>query len=326
MESNYVRKSSVAAYIDSFIQEKRSSGFAYETAEQILNRFDEYCFSRGLQGTGITREFLDGWMERRETEGGFQQTKRISCVRQFLLFMASYGFEVYIPHDFNTGEKPAPHLFTREELTDFFHVVDEYRPRPNRPDFEERMAGEYRMIFRLYCCCGLRNSEAAGIASENVDLQDNVLTILDSKGQKDRLVYMPDDLADSCRDYYDWLKRKLGFNPEWFFPGQDPLNPIPNKRMDVVFRRYWEKTRYAGCNNKPTIHDFRFTFVVNRINLWAEEGQDLNVMMPYLSRYLGHKSIHETMYYYYLVRDAYKTVEKKDTIAGAVIPEVRNHE
>lgn len=70
----------------------------------------------------------------------------------------------------------------------------------------------------------------------------------------------------------------------------------------------------------------RFTFVVNRMNLWAEEGVDLQVMMPYLSRYLGHKSINETFYYYYLVSDAYRTIVKKDSIASDVIPEVRAYE
>lgn len=62
------------------------------------------------------------------------------------------------------------------------------------------------------------------------------------------------------------------------------------------------------------------------MNIWAEEGLDLQVMMPYLSRYLGHKSINETFYYYYLISDAYKTVAKKDTVAGAVIPEVVSYE
>jgi len=74
---------------------------------------------------------------------------------------------------------------------------------------EVRLASEYRMIFRLYCCCGLRNSEAAGIASENVNLEDGILTILNSKGSKDRLVYLPDVLLTSCQKYYKYLKITL---------------------------------------------------------------------------------------------------------------------
>ena len=66
--------------------------------------------------------------------------------------------------------------------------------------------------------------------------------------------------------------------------------------------------------------------MVTRMNLWAENNLDLQVMLPYLSRYLGHKSTSETLYYYYLVHDAYKTIKKKDTVADDVIPEVVPYE
>jgi site-specific recombinase XerD len=278
-----------------------------------------------LETQEITKEFLGKWMERRETEGAFNQGKRISCVKQLLLYMATCGICVYIPHDFCHFKKALPHIFDSMEIICFFHELDCYPTRHNRAD-EVRLASEYRMIFRLYCCCGLRNSEAAGIASENVNLEDGILTILNSKGSKDRLVYLPDDLLTSCQKYYKYLCDTLGVSPKWFFPGRNTETPLRNTTLDSVFSRLWNKTRYVGCNNKPTIHDFRFTFVVNRMNLWAEEGMDLQVMMPYLSRYLGHKSINETFYYYYLVSDAYRTVFKKDSIASDVIPEVQAYE
>lgn len=325
MTDKYIRHSVIAPYIDGLLQEKRSNGYAYDSEELVLNRFDAYCINSQLQDIRITKEFLNEWMERSETEGAFNQGKRISCVRQLLLFMATCGIQVYIPHDFCHFKRALPHIFDGCEIEAFFHEVDSYMPVPGHLK-HKRLAGEYKLIFRLYCCCGLRNSEAAGIATENVDLENGIFTIMDSKGYKDRLVYLPDGLTISCRNYYTWLCKELGFIPKWFFPGMDPEKPIPNTTMDSVFDRFWKKTKYASCNNKPTIHDFRFTFVVNRMNLWAEEGKDLRVMMPYLSRYLGHKSIDETFYYYYLVNDAYRTIAKKDTIAGAVIPEVRNYE
>ena len=76
---------------------------------------------------------------------------------------------------------------------------------------------------------------------------------------------------------------------------------LSSKLNTASFTRFWNKTPYANCSNKPTVHDFRFSYVVSRMNLWAEAGVDLQVMMPYLSRYLGHKSTNETFYYYYLV-------------------------
>lgn len=181
-------------------------------------------------------------------------------------------------------------------------------------------------MFRWYLCCGLRNAEAAGILTENVDLETGTLTILDSKGNKDRLVYLPNDLLESTRQYHSYLTDTLGKESKWFFSGMNPEKSLPNTSVDSVFNRFWNKTPYANCSNKPTVHDFRFSYVVSRMNLWAEDGVDLQVMMPYLSRYLGHKSTNETFYYYYLVKEAYKTIEKKDTIADDVIPEVPSYE
>ena len=316
------RTSVVAPYIDGMLAEKHSHGYSYESEELVLNRFDTYCVMNGLDTLEISRDFLCGWMERSDNEGEFNHGKRISCVRQLLLFMASCGIRVYIPHDFCHFKKALPHIFDQDEIKEFFAVVDSNQAATHHKKGEARLANEYSLVFRWYCCCGLRNSEAAGIAVRNVDLENGILTILDSKGNKDRLVYLPEDLKKSSKEYFNYLTDTLGFVPVWFFPGINPEKPLPNTSIDNVFTRLWGRTKYAGCSNKPTVHDFRFTFVVSRMNLWAENGLDLQVMMPYLSRYLGHKSTNETMYYYYLVHDAYKTVKKKDSLASEVIPEV----
>lgn len=326
MKDRTVRKSLIAPYIDGLLEEKHANGYSYESEELVLNRFDTYCINKKLETPEITKEFLSGWMERSETEGSFNHGKRISCVRQLLVFMATCGINVYIPHDFCHFKRALPHIFEVEELVSFFSEVDSYFPPDNRPAYLHRLANEYRLLFRWYLCCGLRNAEAAGILTENVDLETGTLTILDSKGNKDRLVYLPDDLLESTRQYHSYLTDTLGKESKWFFPGMNPEKSLPNTSVDSVFNRFWNKTPYANCSNKPTVHDFRFSYVVSRMNLWAEAGVDLQVMMPYLSRYLGHKSTNETFYYYYLVKEAYKTIEKKDTIADDVIPEVPSYE
>lgn len=326
MKDRTVRKSLIASYIDGLLEEKHANGYSYESEELVLNRFDTYCIDKKLETPEITKAFLSDWMERSETEGSFNHGKRISCVRQLLVFMATCGINVYIPHDFCHFKRALPHIFEVEELVSFFSEVDSYFPPDNRPVYLHRLANEYRLLFRWYLCCGLRNAEAAGILTENVDLETGTLTILDSKGNKDRLVYLPDDLLESTRQYHSYLTDTLGKESKWFFPGMNPEKSLPNTSVDNVFNRFWNKTPYANCSNKPTVHDFRFSYVVSRMNLWAEDGVDLQVMMPYLSRYLGHKSTNETFYYYYLVKEAYKTIEKKDTIANDVIPEVPSYE
>lgn len=49
-------------------------------------------------------------------------------------------------------------------------------------------------------------------------------------------------------------------------------------------------------------------------------------MLPYLSRYLGHKSPDETYYYYHLVSKAFDVIRSKDSVSSKVIPEVSPYE
>ena len=53
---------------------------------------------------------------------------------------------------------------------------------------------------------------------------------------------------------------------------------------------------------------------------------DTAVMMPYLSRYLGHSSISETQYYFHTIEQVFPVVRCHDTVARRVIPEVMSYE
>ena len=319
-------ESILAPYINGLLEEKRSLGYSYHTEELLLTRFDRYCSEEGLDTKNVTREFLDQWFTRTETEGLAYQNKRISVVRQLMLYMISLGVMVYLPKANGHKEVVLPHIFTKDELQALFHEVDSYIPSNGQDDYK-RLAKEYRVLFRLLYCCGLRNTECCGIAADQVDLVNGILTILDSKGNKDRLVYMADDVTLLCREYFSFLCNELSCYPKWFFPGRDPGKPLRNTTVDRAFNHFWYRTDFASaCNNKPTVHDLRFTFVTDRINQWAAQGLDLGVMMPYLQKYLGHKSLQDSYYYYHQSGQLYESVRAKDRTIDAVVPEVPDYE
>jgi integrase len=94
-----------------------------------------------------------------------------------------------------------------------------------------------------------------------------------------------------------------------------------------MFKLFWEMTdRSKTCEKPPTVHSLRHAFVVDRLNQWMLDGVALESMMPYLSRYLGHSGIKETMYYYHQVRKAFQIVKLKDRLSGLIIPEVSTYE
>ena len=62
---------------------------------------------------------------------------------------------------------------------------------------------------------------------------------------------------------------------------------------------------------------------MKRLNLWVQEGKDLNASLPYLSLYLGHAHLTETDYYLHLVPEFFPVVREKSRALWAnVIPEV----
>ncbi|KSV59748.1 hypothetical protein ASU35_17995 [Acetivibrio ethanolgignens] len=50
--------------------------------------------------------------------------------------------------------------------------------------------------------------------------------ILRSKGDKDRLIYIADDVCKMCLDMLDLLHDKYYFYSEYLFPSSDPNTPL----------------------------------------------------------------------------------------------------
>ena len=315
-------KSVLSGFISGLIEEKRAAGYDYRTEEAVLLRFDHYCAERGLEAPAYTKEFLSDWCEQSPSEGISNHNKRVSVIRQLSLYMMSMGVQVYLPKNHLKAETVLPHLFTDDERSGFFHEADAYVPKSASYP-AHRIANEYKVLFRMIYCCGLRNSEACGIACENVDLDQGILTIMNAKGNKDRLAYMGGELTSLCREYHEYLCHALGHRPEWFFPGMDPSKPLPNTTVDKAFNRFWNRTPFSKtCRNKPTVHDLRFSFITDRINLWTRQGVDVETMLPYLARFVGHKSVLEVYYYFHTSEKLFESIRSSDKISQKVIPEV----
>ena len=137
------------------------------------------------------------------------------------------------------------------------------------------------------------------------------------------MVYLPDDLRQLMISYSDRMRKEYNDWSLWFFPAREMDNLLSVGTIDKQFNAAWNATAFAGkCPDKPTVHSLRHTFVVKRMNLWMEEGVPLRSMLPYLSKYLGHKSVEDTFYYYHQVDTAFRIVRDKDKKSGVIIPEV----
>ena len=319
----YTFESAFEPYIVGLIEQKRSDGFAYEVGEYHLKKFDEFCVSFFTGVATITHDIASKWANIRETEGEHYRNRRVDALRQLSLYMLSLGHEAYVPRTINKGSKPVLYIPSREEMSAFFTELDFWEC--HTPCYK-RIASGYRVIFRLYYCCGLRLSEARLLKKKDVDFDKGTLTILGSKGNKDRLVYLPPDGTRMLANYLLNIEAALSGSP-WLFPGQNGKKPLSGSAIQCRFKNCWNSLPFAVDAYKcPTPHCLRHAFVIERMNDWMRQGLNTQELLPYLSKYLGHKSPSETFYYYHLVLNAFAVIRAKDTVSSRVIPEVLVYE
>ena len=68
----------------------------------------------------------------------------------------------------------------------------------------------------------------------------------------------------------------------------------------------------------------RHHFVYANMNRWLRGGKDVNAMLPYLMKYMGHSEIKNTLYYFHLIPDIYGAIVGKSLPLEDIIPEVRD--
>lgn len=315
--------SELSVYINGLIDEKRALGYKYNTEAYVFAKLDRYWVEQGYTSPEITIDRLEKWLSPSEKESVSSVSQRVYTVKQLALYMNARDISAYIPLNKEKRHKPVIRILNPDEIKELFSVIDQYRPA--RPTSETlRMAEEYKVIFRLILTTGLRRTETASIRVEDVDVNSGKIAILGAKGAKDRTIYLADDMNEMLVEYIQLLESIMDDSLEWLFPGVTKEKHISSGSLGIKFHDFWKKTGCKSSNRKnPTVHSLRHTYVVMRMNIWMEQGIDFHLMMPYLSKSLGHKSPNETYYYYHQVVDAFEIIQKKDTMASVVIPEVR---
>ena len=321
----YSYNSTFSPYIIGLIEERRANGFSYKLEAYGLKKFDNFCVNHGINDSVITEELALDWSVQTRTERLNYRNQRISFLRQLAKYMISLGLDAYVPEFRTSTYQAIPHLLNQAELTELFSTIDLYSPRPLH-ERNRRLHIEYQVLFRLFYCLGLRLSEGCNILVSDVNTIDGTIIIRQSKGRKDRIVYPSWDLNSLLKEYLNVL-RVLGVSSLYLFPGGNYPKidkPFSKTTIDKKFNQFWMMTSASRkCEKHPTVHALRHTFVVNKMNEWMNDDKELDYLLPYLVRYLGHSDIPDTLYYYHQVSEAFQIIRKKDSQIGTIIPEVK---
>lgn len=307
-----------------FIKQKRSLGYKYDIEQDNFRRFSEYTQDYQIRNKSLSKELVLGWTAKRKNESVKTWEHRASNVRQFALYLQSQGYEAFIPPKSHkiTRNEYIPYIFTNEEIARFFQVIDSIIPHPRSNKHES-----YPLLFRLLYCCGLRISEVIHLKISNVDIDNGVLFIRNSKFGNDRLVPMSQSLSDMFIKYHALFNGR-NLPGEYFFRNRTGTL-LTHDRIYKVYRQLLWKAAisHGGKGKGPRLHDIRHTFCVHTLAKLVKDGVDMYVALPILSVYVGHKSVGATQRYLRLTAEAYpELIEQVSRTCAYVIPEVMEDE
>jgi site-specific recombinase XerD len=147
-----------------------------------------------------------------------------------------------------------------------------------------------RAMLTLAYGCGLRAGEVVRLRAGDIDSEQMIIRIVQSKGRKDRHVMLPAEVLDLLRQW--WKARPNASNngvaPEhhWLFPGRSQHQPMTTRQLGRLFK---EAAKAAALRKTVSLHSLRHSFATHLL----ERGEDIRVIQALL----GHSKPETTARY-----------------------------
>lgn len=190
-----------------------------------------------------------------------------------------------------------PYIYSNEDLKRIFETALTYRRR-----FNIEYPEVIQVMLKLTYCLGLRPSETTHLVVDDINLQDGLAFIRETKFYKSRVVPFGRDVSQMLRNYLRWRSEAVvsrGITDNHLFIDKRG-NPVQLSALQQAFRFIREKAgihRYDNAHYDVRLQDLRHTFATNRVAQWYREGKDVQALLPVLSTYLGHCNLDSTAVY-----------------------------
>lgn len=194
-----------------------------------------------------------------------------------------------------TPERFAPYIYSRDEIRRLLDATNLYRHgRLIEPH-------TFRSLLLLLYGTGLRIGEAVSLTLDDVDLQEGIVIVRDTKFYKTRLVPFGTQLRVVLIQYAKRRKESKHSQDKSapFFVTRRSA-PLTVFLVECSFQRLRVLAgvhRSDGARYQPRLHDLRHTFAVHRLTEGYREKQNVQTLLPQLSTYMGHAKISSTQLY-----------------------------
>jgi integrase/recombinase XerD len=261
--------------VEAYIDYKHSLGMRFRSQAAVLRAFNRATGDIAIAevkpepvlafiaGTGpITAR----WVENHRVLRGFYR------------YAVGRGFATISPLPTDTPRSPTqltPYIYTVDELKRLL-AATEILQTPLSP----LLALTMRTLLLLLYGTGMRIGEALSLTLQDVDLENRVLMVRDSKFFKTRLVPSGPRLTTVLTDYLSDRSQLplLAGEASAFLATRTGIR-LDYKRVSKLFcriRQSAEIRREATARYQPRIHDIRHSAAVHRVIAWYRAGQMSN--------------------------------------------------
>ena len=220
--------------------------------------------------------------------------KRLTVVRGFARYLATVDDDTEVPTAGllpNHAQRRTPYLYSPAQIAALIAAAGRLAC-PLR-------AATFAAVIGLMTCTGIRTGEAMRLDCDDVDLDDDLLTVRNSKHGKSRLVPLHPSTTKELRGY---AVRRDELCPRpataaFFLSGAGTRLNHTNASSTFAGLRTAAGVAAPAGRRPPRLTDLRHSFAVATLVTWYADGADVPTRLPALSTYLGHASPASTYWY-----------------------------
>lgn len=281
--------SGLEGLIRDYLQVRQALGYKLDRPARFLAQYRCYLDQSGQ--SKVTTQNILAWATAANGAPAWHSA-RLTAIRSFTRWAHAFDPEIQIPP---RGLLPyrktraVPFIYSNEQIQVLLKQAERL-PSP-------MVAATYRTLIGLLAATGLRVSEAINL--NRSDLASGVLTIIDTKFGKTRLVPLHSSVQDELADYAKTRNRLLVSVTTDALLVSTAGTRLIYKNVHRGFHRLVAEAgitpRSERC--RPRIHDLRHTFAVTTMVDAYRDGAYAAEVLPVLSTYLGHVSPGSTYWY-----------------------------
>jgi len=285
--------------VEDYLAERRRLGYRLRSTALALRSFARYVDGLDLSAP-LSVEVMAVWARQAKTNSDNPTTwaRRLKRLRPFTRWLQQFDPGTEVPDSTVFGPigwRPAPHIFTEQEIGDLLAVA-----RRLEPDLR---GATYEALFGLLAATGLRVSEAVHLRQADVDLHAGLLTVRQTKFDKSRYVPLHPGTTEALRGYQGRRNLYISAKEDTpFFVGTRGRRlgcDLSLRQVDRIFQQLREQLGWVnrGSHAAVRVHDLRHSFIVSRLVRWHAQGVDIDQAMLALSTYVGHARVTNTYWY-----------------------------